>query len=260
MRLFLLTISLILLNSCYNGTTLLHLRSAGSISKENALKILTEQEGRGDLLPFCEEIRFLKERKSFACKRNGKWGLLSERGYLLIKPECQDISYYKTAKRSVLNDMYLCEFIDKAILYSNSGVPLRTAQNSEYLYGKGFNKNFFFIKEGQLLGLMDKEGKVILEPLYEEIDCTYFYTGRYSRDERACLLRKNGKMGIIRHTGELVFNATCDEALVGKIISNWSYKCIKGDKAFYYNRKLKLVRVAPKDDDVAGNYRRRRMP
>ncbi len=260
MRLFLLAILFILLNSCHSGTTLLHLQSSGSISQENALKILEKQDGRGDLLPFCEELRYLKERKSFACKRNGRWGLLSARGYLLIKPECQNIAYYKTAKKSALQSLYLCEFTDKTTLYNSSGNSLRTANNSEYLYGRGFKKELILIKEGQLLGLMDKDGQQLLEPIYEEIDCTYFYTGRYSRDERACLLRKNGKVGIIRHTGQLVFDAICDEAMVGKMISNWSYKCIKGDKAFYYNRKLELVRVAPKDDDIAGNYKRRRMP
>ncbi len=260
MRRFLLTIFLFLLNNCGASTALIHLAAAKAVTAQEAEKILEKQEGRADLLPFCAEIRYLKEKKSFACQRNGNWGLLSERGYLLIKPECQDIGYYKTAKKSVLKSLYLCEFTDKTTLFNSSGNPLRTAKDSEYLYAKGFRKNIILIKEGGLFGVMDKEGKVILEPQYEEIDCNYFYTGRYSRDERACLLRKNDKLGIIRHTGQLVFDAVCDEAHVGKMISNWSYKCIKGDKAFYYGHKLKLLRVAPKDDDFAGNYRYRRMP
>lgn len=259
--LFKILFSLLLLSSGGCSPALLSFQKEGRpVTAEYAGNILTSLGGRPDLLKFCEEILYLPQSRSLACLRNDNWGLIDQTGRLIIKPECANIFFNNFSEKKALANSYLCEKKGKFALFDHKGKLLAPAENDSYRHEKGFKKHIIVVHRGDKLGLLDIGGKTILNAEYDDFDCSAFYTGRFTKDDQVCQITKDGKVGIVRTDGELIFDAECDRVEVGGLINNWSYKCIKGPLAHYYSLHMELLRIAPVEDDIAGNYRRRRMP
>lgn len=174
------------------------------------IRALTSNVGKYEI----EEIKE-SDYKYFAVFSEGKYGVLNEKGELIVDNKYDDVIIPNPTK-----PVFICKMEDgtKQILndkkeklfteYDSVGVIQTDGVTSNLPYEKSVLK---YEKSGKF-GLIDFEGKVITKPIYEELASVKYKEGQI-------LAKKDGNYGVISAQGKQVI--PCE------------YQEIEGDK--YYN-------------------------
>jgi hypothetical protein len=175
---------------------------------------------------------FTETQVNFVVKQNGKWGILNSKGanILPIKYDIIKLVNKEVAMMALNNDYYLYVFEDETII---------DIKDFCVNFFKSDTYQIFQIRKNDKIGLMDKDGNIIIEPKYDDVsdfrmksvDCGQIYK-----------VRENSKTGLIDECGNFIFplsynsiiNINRSEVLHDAIleVSN-NYK-----KYIYYNGKM----------------------
>ena len=154
------------------------------------------------------EIEKIENYNYFVLKEKDLYGVIDRQGNILIEPEYNEIIIpnpekavfitYKEDEIKVLNNL------NEQILGQYSNItPIRFKNiSSDLMYEKSVLK---YEKDGKY-GLINLEGKVISEPIYDEIDSLQFKEGEL-------LVKQNDKYGVINIKGNILIKLEYDEIL-----------------------------------------------
>ena len=145
----------------------------------------------------------------YALYSENKWGIIDSDSKTVIEPMYQEMIIVLNNKK----DVFLCtydvneetgEYKTKVInkdnkeLYTEYNIisPLENSDNSGNLW---YEEDVFMVQKDGKYGLIDIDGKVILEPEYEEI-----YTLKGLKN--SILIKKDGKFGLVNAKGAVIIN------------------------------------------------------
>lgn len=178
--------------------------------------------------------------------KDGKYGVISAKGDILIEPIYDNIKIPNPEK-----DVFICKKQDKTIILNEKGQEILTQYEevnpisiNGIVSNLPYEKRVLKYKENGKYGLIDYKGKVIIKPIYEEIE-------GLENKESELIVKKDGKYGVINDRGVKLIKEEYDGivadgyyteenkyALSGYIISN---KTSNGYRYGYLNYKLEKI-------------------
>lgn len=182
----------------------------------------------------------------YQLNKDGKYGVISLKGEILIEPIYDNIKIPNPEK-----DVFICERENKTIILNQKGQEiLNQFEEVSAISINGivssipYEKRVLKYKQDGKYGLIDYNGKVIIKPIYEEIESL-------ENKESELIVKKNGKYGVINDRGTKLIKEEYDGivadgyytekdgyALSGYIINN---KTTNGYRYGYINHKLKKI-------------------
>lgn len=177
---------------------------------------------------------------------DGKWGYINTSGEVVIDPQFDNAKAFHSGIAVVANQKKW-QYIDK------SGQPVELP-HSDKLYD--FDRNgLAFIRESDLVGLMDTKGNVVLKPLYTEIKPFEYGFAK---------VKRGNKWGIISPTGDAVITPEYDEIDIsgngvfvarkgtafGVIAQNGSFKHVKDATKIWPFQEGETLTYARKEDKL----------
>lgn len=181
--------------------------------------------------------------------KDGKYGVISKKGDILIEAIYDNIKIPNPEK-----DVFICKKQDKTIILNEKGQEILTQYEqvdsisiNGIVSNLPYEKRVLKYKENGKYGLIDYTGKVIVKPIYEEIE-------GLENKESELIVKKDGKYGVINDRGIKLIKEEYDGivadgyyteenkyALSGYIISN---KTSNGYRYGYLNYKLeKMLKI-----------------
>lgn len=185
----------------------------------------------------------------YQVNKDGKYGVISVEGDILVEPIYDNVKIPNPEK-----DVFICEKEDKTTILNEKSQEIFTQYeevNAISINGivsnLPYEKRVLKYKENGKYGLIDYTGKVIIKPIYEEIE-------GLENKESELIVKKDGKYGVINDRGIKLISEEYDGivadgyyteedkyALSGYIISN---RTNNGYRYGYLNCKLeKLLNV-----------------
>lgn len=178
--------------------------------------------------------------------KDGKYGVISIKGDILIEPIYDNIKIPNPQK-----DVFICQKEDKKIILNEKGQEILTQYEevnpisiNGIVSNLPYEKRVLKYKENGKYGLIDYTGKVIVKPIYEEIE-------GLENKESELIVKKDGKYGVINDRGVKLISEEYDlivadgyyteenkYALSGYIISN---RTDNGYRYGYLNYKLEKI-------------------
>jgi|GEM_PF-6311317 len=122
-------------------------------------------------------------------RKDGKWGLIDERGKEIVKPQYDDIGWIFSKNRIKVERDGKWGFIDK------KGREIVKPQYDDVADFMFEVEDMTSVKRGSKWGFINKEGKEVVKPKYDHVES--FIT----RDGTVCV-KNNGKWGLINKEGE----------------------------------------------------------
>lgn len=149
------------------------------------------------------KVETVSQEKYFVLESEGKYGVIDERGKVLINPE-----YYEIRIPNPFKSIFVCYYDYneetgkcRTKVINAQGTELFTKYNNiETINLNGiettmpYEKNLLKHKENEKYGLIDLNGKVIVNAIYDEID-------GLSCKEGELLVKKDEKYGVINNRG-----------------------------------------------------------
>ena len=185
-------------------------------------KGLVSLDGNEILKPSNEEIKVINE-DLFLFKRNRKWGMVDASGKEILSPQYD--SYYP------INDNFI-KLVNKGLKYLYSDITQKIISKDEYNNFYSFTEDKVLCKKQRRLGLIAGDGELLLEPKYHQIHAYSEGIYRVNFDNKwglvtkegilieheyefiaptksnVAVVRKNGKLGLVNLSGELVLDPT----------------------------------------------------
>lgn len=143
-----------------------------------------------DSLMESEQYIFLNDEVIYECQSNGEYGCYAT--------TIDDFEYCNTTDSLI---MITDDGKDLIYDYKNKKVVLEVDYFNNILYSDhGFMAYFVFEKDGKV-GLATMEGKVVIEPIYDDISLgNPVFEGEYSLKNNVVAAEKDGKVGVLEIT------------------------------------------------------------
>lgn len=192
------------------------------------------------------EIEPIKEYNYFILKQNDLYGVMDEKGNIIITPEYKEVKIpnpekgifvcYQGDKTKILN-----ENKEEILTQYNDVQPIRLKNiASDLMYEKTVLR---YAKDGKY-GLINLEGKEITRPIYDEIDSLPYKEGEL-------LVKQNEKYGVINIKGNKLVDIEYDTIAVDEYYTDEhryqyagyivSIKTQEGYRYGYLNNKGKEI-------------------
>lgn len=188
---------------------------------------------------------------------NGKWGVIDNKGNIIIELNYEEMIVVPNTNKDLFIATYDIDYNNETyktkVLDENAKTILTSYENVEAIENNDgsniwYEDNVLKFKKDGKFGLIDFEGKIIVEPIYDNI---YALQGT----ENSIVIEKDGKKGLVNNkTGELVIEAKYSEISSitkshedGYIVKNVSnkYGLIANDKTqvleFKYDEIKKMT-------------------
>ena len=157
-----------------------------------------------------------KDCKYFAVDVDGKYGVLNEKGEIIIDAKYKDVSIPNPTKA-----VFICQKEDGSFetLNENKEKIFGDLKNVQPIETNGIETHFPYEKsvlkyeEDGKFGLIDFEGKLVTKPIYEEISSVKYKEGEI-------LAKKNGKYGVINNKGVELIPFEYEEIEADKYYAN----------------------------------------
>lgn len=182
----------------------------------------------------------------YQLNKDGKYGVISLKGEILIEPIYDNIKIPNPEK-----DVFICEKENKTVILNEKGQEIfnqfeevSAISINGIVSNLPYEKRVLKYKQDGKYGLIDYNGKVIIKPIYEEIE-------GLENKESELLVKKDGKYGVVNDRGDKLIKEEYDNiqadgyyteedkyALSGYIINN---RTNNGYRYGYINYKLEKV-------------------
>lgn len=151
-------------------------------------------------------IETIEQYQYFVGKREGKYGIMNQKGEFIIKPQYDDIKIPNPTK-----DVFFCTQGNESKMINEKQEELFSQyEEIELLRLKNISTDLqyeksvlTYQKEGKY-GLINFEGKELTKPIYEEIDTLQFKEGEL-------LIKQNGKYGVMNINGYVLIKPQYDK-------------------------------------------------
>lgn len=173
------------------------------------------------------KIEEISEFKYYTIKDNGKVGIIDTNGNQIISPEYDSIKIPNPQKPVFIctyNYNYETGEYDTKILNDNAEEIFTEYEEVSYIALKNlitevpYEKSVLKYKKDGKYGLMNFEGKIIVKPIYDEIDNLLYKEGEL-------LVKKDDKYGVINIKGTILVEIKYDEiSSDGYYSANSQYK------------------------------------
>lgn len=209
-----------------------------SVMEGGVWKVLN-MEGKTVLQPGYERVEVLKGKQAddfayLAYRLDNKWGLVNHNGQSISSPKYDEITVLQNVPKHI-KGLFFQTKKDKqlGLLLPNGKEPLRPSADEIWVY----NDNLFFYKTNLKWGAFDLQGTKVLTPKYshfsrispkfiklvennspalfslvynklvtsEKFEAYYPFTDDY------VLCKKNRKLGLVDHCGQVVLSCQYDE-------------------------------------------------
>ena len=172
--------------------------------------ILSKGEDKGKIV----------SKSYFTVFKDNKWGVIDSNGESVIDPSYEEMILIPNTKK----DVFICtydvnydngEYKTKALNSSNKEIftqyeRIEPIQNSDDKNNFWYEKNVLLIKKDGKYGLINLDGKQILNPEYEEITAI-------KGIENTLKIKKDGKYGVVNDEGTVIIpNTYADIMNLGK--------------------------------------------
>lgn len=197
--------------------------------------------------PEYDDAGIADEDGCYTVRKDGKWGRIDEKNQWVCPPEFESIGTYYS------DGLIGASKQKKFVLIDRTG-KIITSTDTAYdkTYYSPEHKLFSFVEKG-LTGLMDKSGRVILDPEYSYIafpGCDYDYgLPMWNANDTGLLMICKGenydKCGLANKKGEIVFEPVSEFGI--EFADNGLAAVMIDGKMGYINAKGKIV-IEPKYD------------
>ncbi len=196
------------------------------------------------------EPRFA-DAKSFsdglaAAEQDKKWGFIDASGKWALEPQYDKVKYFNSGHALVLKDEQW-QYIDK------KGQTLEIPPTTDKLYD--FEEGVAFFKEGDKVGLLGTDGKLVLQPAYRVIKDVKNGHAKVQKGELWGMIDTNGKE-VIPTEYEDIGNSWSPNGVYGKkggvygIIHNGNFNPIEGATDVWIFHGDSKLTYAEKDKKV----------
>ncbi len=169
------------------------------------------------------EIEKITEFRYYTLMQNGKAGIIDNQGNILIEPQYTTIKIPNPSKA-----VFVCyynynnntgEYESKVLNDKNEELftqyeEVAPIQIKEIVSEIPYEKSVLRVKKDGKYGLINFDGKVVVKPIYEELDNPSYKEGEF-------LVKKQDKYGIINYKGQIIVPI--------------KYDSVSGDK--YYSKE-----------------------
>lgn len=169
---------------------------------------LLDKSGKEIVKPVYDDVGGASAGGMFSIKSNGKWGFIDKAGKTVIKPQFENVGDFTSStvysennprwSTSELKEVYCkIKIGNKWGLIDKLGKIVVSPKFDDIglIYGSYFNNGYCKVKVGAKWGLIDKTGKTFINPKFEDI-------GFFSDD--LCAVKLESKWGFINKMGEIV--------------------------------------------------------
>ena len=192
-------------------------------------------------------VEEVKTYNYYQLNQDGKYGIISAKGDILVEPIYESVKIPNPEK-----DVFICEKENKTVVLNEQSNEIfgqyeevSAISINGIVSDLPYEKRVLKYKENGKYGLIDYTGKVIIKPIYEEIQ-------GLENKESELLVKKDGKYGVINDRGVKLISEEYDEeivadgyytekdkyALSGYIVNN---KTNNGYRYGYFNYKLEKI-------------------
>ena len=192
------------------------------------------------------EIEEVKQYNYFVLKQNDKYGIIDTKGNILINPEYEEVKLPNPEKA-----IFVCYQGEKTRVFNEKVEEILTQyENVEPIQLKNIASNLIYEKsvlkyeQNGKYGLINFEGKKLVDAVYDEIDSLPYKEGEL-------IVKQNEKCGLININGKKIIKTEYDEINSdqyytneenynhsGYIVSN---KTQEGYRYGYIDYKAKLI-------------------
>ncbi len=184
--------------------------------------------GEGTVTNYFYDHETEGEVKEYACE-GGKWGLLDKNGKELIKARFDTFQ----SNNKVLDKYLIKENGKWGMVNLQADYLLETQYDS-----LAFSKNRIKFWLGKNVGLMDTEGKILLEARFEALLPVTTEAGEWISTEGLILMKQNGKYGFVDENDSIRIEAEYEEA---EVFSEGLAKVKKNEKYGFVDQQGTLV-------------------
>jgi len=208
----------------------------------NKYGLLDYTKNKTIIPPLYDDIHAIRPFSSnlFGFKQDGKYGVMNQKGKILIKPVFDDVgdcfsnNLLKVEKddkwgfvdekgKFVINPTFsfVSDFGNGKAMFCNSKTPYSSGSECgiidekgdikvkpiyDYIWINDAGKNIYIIKQEDKYGLINDKMELILEPVYDDI------SNEYGQDANVFTVKKGDKYGFIDQNGKLFIDLKYDVA------------------------------------------------
>ena len=170
--------------------------------EQNGKYGVINQKGKILIQPVFDDIGYNFSSNLLSAKKGGKYGFVNKKGKFVINPIFSFVFDFKEGKA------VFCDSISQkrkcGIIDGKGDIIVKPIY--DYIGNNNAEKNIYIIKQGDKYGVINDKMKLILEPVYDEI------SKDYREDADAFTAKKGNKYGFIDQNGKLFIDLKYDGA------------------------------------------------
>lgn len=117
----------------------------------------------------------------------------------------------------------------------NEGRPDEFSCDDAYLAKEDFTHLVYFYRQDDKYGILDHTGKILVPPIYDNLDVNFEGSGKFKPFYECILATKDGKQGIITYDGQIIFPFIYKNIYTDFLAHNYFGKKMRDIKHVFYS-------------------------